>query len=76
MKQSSLEVYFEWLDSLIERRVAEVSYYHTSRSYRLHKSLHASGKINKQVRMICPCTCYKEHAVKYNASFSSLACRG
>jgi hypothetical protein len=24
VKQSSLEVYFEWLDSLIERRVAEV----------------------------------------------------
>ena len=26
VKQSSLEVYFEWLDSLIERRVAEVRY--------------------------------------------------
>ena len=24
VKQSSLEVYFEWLDSLIERRVCEV----------------------------------------------------
>ncbi len=34
VKQSSLEVYFEWLDSLIERRVAEVRYYH--RSYGLY----------------------------------------
>jgi len=25
VKQSSLEVYFEWLDSVIERRVSEVS---------------------------------------------------
>ena len=25
VKQSSLEVYFEWLDSLIERKVCEVS---------------------------------------------------
>lgn len=27
VKQSSLEVYFEWLDSVIERRVSEVSLY-------------------------------------------------
>ena len=27
VKQSSLEVYFEWLDSLIERRVYEVRLY-------------------------------------------------
>ena len=27
VKQSSLEVYFEWLDSLIERKVCEVSIY-------------------------------------------------
>jgi len=25
VKQSSLEIYFEWLDSLIERKVCEVS---------------------------------------------------
>ena len=61
VKQSSLEIYFEWLDSLIERRVCEVRSPACLYVHAMHMYVHA---IHGTYMLYMVRTCYI-HAMDY-----------